>query len=85
MRSGIRLGRVAGAPVVADASAFVLALIFGVVVLVDLRASEGLDTSVDWLIATVGGLGALITVFLHEAAHAVMAKVRGLNVRAIRP
>ena len=36
MKSGIRLGSLDGAPIVADASAFVLALLFAVAVLIDL-------------------------------------------------
>ena len=83
MRAGIRFGRVRGAAIVADASAFVLAILFGAVVLIDIRAS-GLESSIDWFIAAVGGVGAIASVFLHEAAHGLVAHVRGLRVRAIR-
>lgn len=84
MRSGIRLGKVVGAPVVADASAFVLGVIFAVVVLIDIRTSTVDASSADWAVAFVGGLAALASVFAHEASHAVMASLRGLRVRAIR-
>ncbi|MGI9665783.1 MAG: M50 family metallopeptidase [Acidimicrobiia bacterium] len=83
MRSGIRLGRVFGAPVVADASAFVLAVIFGIVVLIDIRTG-GAEASADWVVAVVGGFAAIATVFAHEASHAAVASFRGLRVRAIR-
>ena len=83
MRAGIRFGRIGGASIVADASAFVLAILFGAVVLIDIRAS-GIDSSFDWLIAVIGGLGALVSVFLHELGHALVAQARGLRVRTIR-
>ena len=83
MRAGIRFGRIGGASIVADASAFVLAILFGAVVLIDIRAS-GIDSSFDWLIAIIGGLGALVSVFLHELGHALVAQARGLRVRTIR-
>ena len=84
MTSGIRLGRVFGAPIVADASAFVLALLFGVVVLIDLRTSELSDGDAPWLLAVGAGLAIIGSVLVHELSHVVVAARRGLHVRAIR-
>lgn len=84
MTSGIRLGKVLGAPVVADASAFILALLFGIVVLIDLRTADITTGDGLWLVAVAAGLAVLASVFLHEASHAVVAVRRGLHVRTIR-
>lgn len=84
MTSGIRLGRVFGAPVVADASAFILVLFFGVAVLIDLRAADVGSPDTNWLVALVTGAAVLASVFVHELSHVVVAIVRGLHVRSIR-
>jgi Zn-dependent protease/predicted transcriptional regulator len=84
MRSGIRLGSLYGAPIVADASAFILALLFGVAVLVDLRRASVGSPDTDWLIATLAGVAVVGCVLVHELAHSVAAHRLGLQVRAIR-
>ena len=84
MRSGIRFGHVHGAPVVADASAFVLALLFGFAVLVDLETSELGSSDTNWIIASIAGIAVLGSVFVHELSHSVVAVREGLHVREIR-
>ncbi len=84
MSAGIRLGKVFEVPIVADASALVLALIFGVAVLIDLRTA-GIDTDDrTWILAAAAGLALVGGVLLHELSHVVVAIRRGLHVRTIR-
>jgi Zn-dependent protease len=82
--SGVRLGRAFGAPVVADASALVLAFVFAAVVVVDLRFSDLGNGRTNWIIAIVAGLAIVGGVVVHELSHAFVAVRRGLHVRAIR-
>lgn len=84
MTAGLRLGRLFGAPVVADASALVLAVMFGVAVLVDLRSRELGSADTNWIIALVTGVAVVASVLLHEASHAAVARASGLRVRSIR-
>ena len=84
MKSGIRLGSLDGAPIVADASAFVLALLFAVAVLIDLRTSDVGDPSTDWIVAAVSGVLVVGCILVHELAHAVVAQRLGMQVRAVR-
>lgn len=84
MKSGIRLGSVHGAPIVGDASAFVLALLFAVAILIDLRQSEVGSSNTDWIVAAVAGVLVVGCILAHELAHAATAHRLGMNVRAIR-
>lgn len=84
MTAGIRLGRLFGAPIVADASAFILAVLFGAAVLIDLRSADVGDATWYWVVAVATGLGVLVSILLHEVSHAVVARARGLHVRSIR-
>lgn len=84
MTAGIRLGRVVGAPVVADVSAFILVLLFMVVVLIDLQSADVGSPDTNWVVALVAALVVLATILIHEVAHAVVAIRRGLHVRMIR-
>lgn len=84
MRTGIRLGNAFGAPVVADASAFLLALVFAAVVVIDLRLSDLGSPERNWVIALVAGASLVVGVVVHELSHAFVAIRQGLHVRAIR-
>ena len=84
MTSGIRLGKLQGAPIVADVSAFALVLVFAVAVLIDLRTSGVGSSEAAWVTALVAGVLIVGSVFVHEATHAVVAVRRGLHVRMIR-
>jgi len=84
VRGGIRLGRFAGVPIVADASAFALAFLFAVAVLIDLNGS-GLSarSETTGIASLVAGIVVLVSVVVHELSHSVVAKRRGLAVREI--
>lgn len=84
MTSGVRLGRVFGAPIVADASAFVLALLFAVAVLIDLRSSDLGQADTNWIVALATGAAVVLGVLAHEVSHALVAVAMGLHVRSIR-
>jgi Zn-dependent protease len=81
----VRLGRFADVDVVADVSAFLLALFFGGAVFVHLRRSIA-DASNEGaaILAVLAGVAVVGCVFVHEAGHVVVARRRGLSVRSIR-
>ena len=84
MSSGIRLGSIAGVPIVAEASAFVLALLFGVAVAVDLELSGVGDVRTNWIPALATGALVVGSVVAHELSHVILALRSGLHVRAVR-
>ncbi|GMR02468.1 MAG: site-2 protease family protein [Acidimicrobiia bacterium] len=84
MRGGIRLGRFAGVPIVADTSAFALAFLFGIAVLIDLnRSGLSARSETTGIVSLVAGIVVLVSVVVHELSHSVIAKRRGLAVREI--
>jgi Zn-dependent protease len=83
MRRGIRLGSVFGGPVVADASVFVLAVLFGGAVFIHLRATDIGVVSAGWY-AAAAGIAVVVFVYVHEICHAAVAVMKGANVRSIR-
>lgn len=85
MNGGIRLGTVGEIELVADASASVLALLFAAVVMVDLL-SRDLVSSNEQAVAfgLFAGFAMVGCVFAHEAAHAIVAKLKGQRVLSIR-
>ncbi|MFV2000776.1 MAG: site-2 protease family protein [Acidimicrobiia bacterium] len=84
MSGGIRFGRVLGVPIVADVSAFVLALLFGLAVLIDLNQGEVMaSTTAKGVAALVAGAAIVLSVAAHELSHAVVARRRGLAVREV--
>lgn len=85
MHGAIRLGRFVGVDVVADVSAFLLALLFGGAVLVHLDQSFP-DASPEetGIAAAFAGIAIVACVFIHEASHVLVAIRRGLSVRSIR-
>ncbi len=85
MNGAIRLGRFAGVEVVADVSALLLSLLFGVAVFIHLRqvAPES-STEVAGVLASLAGICVVGLVFVHEASHVLVALRRGLSVRSIR-
>jgi Zn-dependent protease len=85
MNGGIRLGVARGVEVVADASAVVLALLFGTVVFVDLLG-RGLVSSNEraLVLATIAGVLVVLCILAHEAAHAVVATRSGQRVLGVR-
>ncbi len=85
MNGAIRLGRFAGVDVVADASALLLAVLFGGAVFIRLRQALP-ETSPEsaGAFAAIAGLAIVGCVFVHEASHVLVARRRGLSVRSIR-
>lgn len=85
MNGAIRLGRFAGVDVVADVSAFLLAMLFGGAVAIRLNqlfpdeSAEAIGIS-----AAIAGLSMIVCIFIHEASHVLVALRRGLAVRSIR-
>ncbi len=85
MKGGIRLGAIRGVPVIADASVFVLVLLFGVAILVDLNTSGIATTSEARSAAAIlGGVGVAASVLLHELSHSLVALRRSMSVAEIR-
>ena len=85
MSGAVRLGRFAGADVVADASAFVLALFFaGAVFLRLVQSVSGVSNETAGILAVLSGGAVIGCVFVHEAAHVMVALRRGMSVRSIR-
>jgi len=85
VNGGIRLGAIRGIEIVADASASVLALLFGTAVFVDLLTRDLVTSNERALVlATIAGVLIIVSVFLHEAAHAVVGVAKGQKVLGIR-
>lgn len=85
MKGGILLGRFGGTPIIADASVFILMVLFGVAVLVDLESS-GITASAQTrgLASLAAGVGIVVAVLVHELSHAAVAVHRSMIVREIR-
>lgn len=85
MSGAIRLGKFAGVEVVADASAFLLVLLFGGAVFVHLVQSlPDASTESAGIYSVIAGVAVMGCVFVHEASHVLVALRRGLSVRSIR-
>jgi Zn-dependent protease len=85
MRQSVRLVRVAGIPVGAHWSALIIAaLVVGLVGGTLLpEATPGYPQSLYWLVAVVAAGLFLAALLAHELAHAIVARRRGIQVRAI--
>ena len=85
MSGGIRLGSFAGARIIGDISVFVLMLLFGLVVLVDLD-SLGVAASgqARGFAALAGGVGLVLGVLAHELSHAAVAVRKSMIVSEVR-
>ncbi|MCB1246446.1 MAG: M50 family metallopeptidase [Acidimicrobiia bacterium] len=82
---GIRLGTVRGVEIVADASAAVLALLFGIVVFIHLLTDELVGSNERGLVlAVVAGVLIVLSILAHELAHAIVATRNGQQVLGIR-
>jgi len=81
MNGGIRLGVIRGVEIVADVSASVLAVLFGGAVFVELSTRNLASSSERALaLAVIAGLLIVISVIIHELAHALVAKWKGFRV-----
>lgn len=85
MKASIRLGRIAGVPLAAHWSAMVFPLlvaqILGTTILP--RADRGASAAAVWLVAFVVALALVGCLVLHELAHAIVARRKGLAVDGI--
>jgi Zn-dependent protease len=82
---GIRLGRIRDVEVVADVSVFVIAAAMVWVLYIDIGiAYPQTDPAFATAIAIVAGALFFLSVLVHEASHAVLARRRGLRVRRIQ-
>jgi Zn-dependent protease len=81
----IRLGRIGGAEVVADASVLVVAAVVVTVLYIDFGTVYP-DTSpvVVTFVALLAGAAFIGSVLVHEASHAIVAQRRGMEVRRIQ-
>jgi Zn-dependent protease len=85
MNGGIRLGAIKGVEVVADASASVLALLFGAAVFVELTSDDLASSNERALVlSAIAGVLVVVGVLVHELAHAAVAKWKGFRVLGIR-
>lgn len=83
--TGLRVGRVRGVEVVADASVFVLGAIVAWILFIDLAVTfPDADQGTSALVAVGAAVAFLVSIVAHEASHAVVARARGLRVRGIR-
>lgn len=85
MRRGLRIARVAGIDIVADASVIVLAVLLTWSFQADFRrAMPDLNSQVATAWAAAGGLLFVGGIVVHELSHSVVARRRGLVVTRIR-
>ncbi len=78
----ITVGRIAGAPVKVGPGALLLASYFAIQL--GLGWADRSSATIAWSIAAATGLGFMISILIHEAAHALVARRRGVGVEEIR-
>ncbi|HET8617082.1 MAG TPA: site-2 protease family protein [Actinomycetales bacterium] len=81
--SGISLGRVLGVPVRLAPSWFVIAVVVVAVFAPSVESSTGLRAPATWVVAALFAVLLLVSVLVHEVAHAATARVLGLPVTEI--
>lgn len=84
MKAQVKLGRIAGISIGLHYSWFIIALliVFSLVQHFHAAAAQWSSMTV-WMAAVITGLAFFATLLLHELAHSLVAKTRGLRVRAI--
>ncbi len=84
MRSQIKLGRVAGIQIGLHYSWFIIAILIAFSLAAHFHdVRPGWGEGVSWTAAIVTSVLFFVTLLLHELAHSVVAKSRGLKVREI--
>jgi Zn-dependent protease len=84
MKAQIRLGRIAGISIGLHYSWFIIALLIALSLAQHFRAvAPQWSNPVIWIAAVITGLLFFAALLLHELAHSLVAKARGLRVRAI--
>ena len=84
MKAQVKLGRIAGISIGLHYSWFIIALLIVLSLVQHFRAiAPQWSSTVVWTAAVVTGLLFFAALLLHELAHSLLAKARGLRVRAI--
>jgi Zn-dependent protease len=81
--SGISLGRVLGVPVRLAPSWFVVAVVVVAIFAPSVERSTGLRAPATWVVAALFAVLLLVSVLVHEIAHAATARALGLPVTEI--
>src|SRR5881296_2260757 len=84
MKAQVKVGRIAGISIGLHYSWFLIAVLIALSLAQHFRAvAPQWSTTVVWMAAVVTGLLFFAALLLHELAHSLLAKARGLRVRAI--
>jgi Zn-dependent protease/predicted transcriptional regulator len=84
MRAQIRLGRIAGIAIGLHYSWFIIAFLIGMSLIEQFHASmPQWSNAVTWSAACITAVLFFVTLLLHELAHSLVAKAKGLKVRSI--
>src|SRR5438093_1829316 len=84
MKAQVKVGRIAGISIGLHYSWFIIALLIALSLAQHFRGvAPRWSTTVVWMAAVVTGLLFFAALLLHELAHSLLAKARGLRVRAI--
>ena len=84
MKAQVKLGRIAGISIGLHYSWFIIALLIVLSLVQHFRSvAPPWSSMVVWMAAVVTGLLFFAALLLHELAHSLVAKTRGLRVRAI--
>src|SRR5450759_4649240 len=84
MKAQIKVGQIAGISIGLHYSWFIIALLIVLSLAQHFRAvAPPWSSTVVWIAAVVTGLLFFATLLLHELAHSLLAKARGLRVHAI--
>lgn len=84
MKAQVKLGRIAGISIGLNYSWFIIALLIALSLVQHFRVvAPHWDSTIVWIAAVVTALLFFVTLLLHELAHSLVAKTRGLRVRAI--
>lgn len=84
MKAQVKLGRIAGISIGLNYSWFIIALLIALSLVQHFHAvAPHWGSTIVWMAAVVTALLFFVTLLLHELAHSLVAKTRGLRVRAI--
>src|SRR2546429_652388 len=84
MKAQVKVGRIAGISIGLHYSWFIIALLIALSLAQHFRAVAPQWSGIEvWMAAVITGLLFFATLLLHELAHSLVAKTRGLRVRAI--
>ena len=85
MKAQVKVGRIAGISIGLHYSWFIIALLIALSLAQHFRAVAPQWSGIEvWMAAVITGLLFFATLLLHELAHSLVAKTRGLRVRPAR-